>query len=84
MRMIQTYEDFIKIDSLGLVKADVHSRLGEQGINQLREKGWKIRHLKAKKDLLAICRLSSDNFKTAWSVIDFWADDKEVSKKLTE
>lgn len=77
MRMIHTYEEFCKLYDQGKVNPDVNSVLGYKSIEYLRNNGWKIRIWKKKKDLLALCRQSNENFEMAYrhAGIDFWTSE---------
>lgn len=71
--MIHDYEEFCKLDDQEKVNPDVSSTFGRRSVASLRDKGWKIRWWRKKKDLLAICRRSEENFQRAHDEgIDFW------------
>jgi hypothetical protein len=81
MRLVGNYEVFCKLYDQGKVKPDVSSPLVYERVKFLRNQGWKIRgglfwKSRMAKDLLAICRKSSENFEFALSPggIDFWTE----------
>ncbi len=77
MRMVHKYEEFCQLDAQGKVKPDVLTHLGSKSVDFLREQGWEISRRKTAKDLLALCRLSPENFALAYlqAGIDFWVQD---------
>lgn len=77
MRMIHTYEEFCLEHDKNNIRPDVWGPEAFSSIERLRNHGWKIRFLRAKRDLLALCRYSPENFTLAHREgIDFWIKDE--------
>ena len=75
MRLVSKYGEFCELHDRGKVRPDVTSPLGWRSVESLKERGWKIRRLRAASDLLRQCRRSAEDFELAFRVgIDFWVD----------